>query len=163
MLVIVLFFGCGQLYFNLKRIHNFPWYVFDMYSRPYNSDTTKDIVFLYINDTLFNQEKLPIRKEETIFNTAKLYNYLAQNKFKDPAIQTTNTIFKKMPETFRKYAVQQINNQISNPEEYKRWLVRYIEKNTHSVPDKIDFRFVHLKLEGNKYIYQYNRPFLIIK
>lgn len=160
--IVVIFFCFGQVFFSQKRIINFPWYTYDMYSRPYNLDTAKDVVFLYINDTLYNQENIPIWKESVIFNTAKMYNCLSEHQFSDPAIPTTYLVFRNMPESFKQYAVKHINNQVSNPEEYKNWLVHYIKTNTHSIPKKIDFRRVHFRLEGNQYVYQYNYPFLTI-
>ncbi|HMU98930.1 MAG TPA: hypothetical protein PLC61_06020 [Chitinophagales bacterium] len=161
--LVVLLFCFGQAFFSQKRIINFPWYTYDMYSRPYNLDSAKDVVFLYINDTLYNHENLAIWKESVLFNTAKMYNNLSKNQFIDPAIPTTNQVFRSMPECFKHYAVKHINNQVSNPEEYKNWLVQYIKDNTHTIPKKIDFRRVHLRLEGHQYVYQYNDPFLIIQ
>lgn len=142
-LFIFIFF---QFFFIAKRIQNFPFFIFDMYSRPIEKPTTFSIYEIKANGKSVDYTSFKNTQENTILNsiqtysTAKkefpksIYETLIEHRFKNK-ISTTNYQF--------------IKNGLSNNEaaiyEFDNWLNRYciqsnvdfsVYKNTYNFQNK---------------------------
>lgn len=147
--IVFIFF---QLYFNQKRIHSFPWFVWDMYSRPSVVPKENSQFVLVFDNKIFNHTKLPYWKEEVIFKTIKMYNWQIQNNYNDPmrsAVQHRTKYFNKQIE---KYAENQILNHKKNYEyAYKNWLLNYIKKNISNSFTTCELKEIKLEFVNNNY------------
>jgi hypothetical protein len=70
---VLAIFCAIQIFFTVKRIHNFPFFIYDMYSRPAQQPEKISVPVLYVNDTLRNYTRLPNWKEGAILNLGKFY------------------------------------------------------------------------------------------
>ena len=62
-----------QAYFMYKRIHNFPFFIYDMYSRPVTEPKEIKVPVLYINGKETDYTRFPNWKEGAIVNLFKFY------------------------------------------------------------------------------------------
>lgn len=122
-----------------------------MYSRPQTVPQYNSIWLLYVNDTIYRHTNFSIWQEDAIFKTAKMYHYLEQNNLEDPFIVNTQHTFRHFPESFKKYAVQCINNSKDKTITYKSWLSAYIENTTKKQFNSIEFKEVELNLNNTHY------------
>jgi hypothetical protein len=148
----ILFFCFFQFYFNQKRIHSFPWFVWDMYSRPHVLPEENSQFVLYLDDTIFNHTKLPIWKEETILKTVKMYNWQVQNNYSDAMknVVVQRTRLFKMP--LKNYTSHQILNDSTAYFYYKDWLYNYVQNNCKKKFKKLELKEIKLKFENGQYI-----------
>ena len=142
-LFIFIFF---QFFFISKRIQNFPFFIFDMYSRPIEKPTTFSIYEIKANGKSVDYTSFKNTQENTILNsiqtysTAKkefpksIYETLIEHRFKNK-ISTTNYQFIKNGLT---------NNQATF-DYFDNWLNRYciqsnidfsVYKNTYNFQNK---------------------------
>ena len=70
---VIALFSTVQVSFTIKRIHNFPFFIYDMYSRPAQKPEKVSVPVLYVNDTMRNYALLPNWKEGALLNLSKFY------------------------------------------------------------------------------------------
>lgn len=147
--VLFIFF---QLLFNQKRIHSFPWFVWDMYSRVETLPDTITQTEVLIDGERLDVTKIPIWQEATILHTYKMYNWQKINDYNDPmneAVKSRTAIF---PDNIYSYVAYKINNQKEEIEQYPTWLKSYLEKILHKKINVVELRDVQYIYKNEKFI-----------
>lgn len=75
-IIIFIFF---QFFFIAKRVQNFPFFIFDMYSRPIEKPTTFSIYEIKQNEQTINYTAFTNTKENVVLNTIKTYESAKQS------------------------------------------------------------------------------------
>jgi|JI10StandDraft_1071094.scaffolds.fasta_scaffold67577_4 hypothetical protein len=147
---IVLFIGF-QLYFNQKRIHSFPWFVWDMYSRPATLPDTITQTEIFVDGERLNITALPIWEELSVLHTYKMYNWQRMNNFKDPMNDVVINRTRLFPESVYHFAAWKINNHKEEAETYPTWLKQYLEQCLHKKIDTLELRDVQYIYTNGKF------------
>ena len=147
----VLLFIAFQIYFNNKRIHSFPFFVWDMYSRVQTLPDTLTQTELYIDGKRLDITQLSIWEEASILNTYKMYNWMRMNNYYDPMdeVVKNRTIF--LPKSVYSFVSYKICNQLKETETYPIWLHQYLEKTTHKKIKKIELKEVQYKYTNQQF------------
>jgi len=116
-----------QGFFIYKRIHNFPFMIYDMYSRPEQKKAySNHFLMIADNDTL-NLVALPILKEGAIINSLNIYIDHQQNG----AAKWENALASRQDRLGKKFT-NRSNHYLKHSDEavsqYPFWLKNYIEE-----------------------------------
>jgi hypothetical protein len=122
LLVIVL-----QGLFIYMRIHNFPFMIYDMYSRPEHKKAYSSHYLIIADSDTLNLVSLPILKEGTIINSLKMYVYHQQNG-EATWEKALNSRQERLGKTFTNRSNQYLKHSDAAIEQYPFWLKNYIEK-----------------------------------
>lgn len=151
--IFVLVFIFFQIYFNQKRIHSFPWFVWDMYSRPYSPPNETSVFVIALDGKIYNHTQLPIWKEEIIFKTNKMYNWQVIQNFQDPmkSVVDSRTRFFKNDIIYNYTQGRILNNKSEYEYAYKIWFKNYVNANIGSSFKTLEFKEIKLKFIDNKF------------
>ncbi|MFN8259868.1 MAG: hypothetical protein U0X41_02905 [Chitinophagales bacterium] len=147
---ILLFIGF-QIYFNNKRIHSFPFFVWDMYSRPATLPDTLTQTEVFVDGKRLDVTKLPIWEELSILHTYKMYNWQRINDYNDPMDEVVRLRTKYFPERIYSFAAWKINNHASEAATYPAWLKQYLEKTLDRKIKSVELRDVQYKYENGHF------------
>jgi hypothetical protein len=148
----MLVFAALQLFFNVKRMHTFPFIVWDMYSREQQvPDVSSQYVF-YLDDKLYDHTQLPIWKEETAMKTFRMYNWQKMNAGHDPMDAVVRWRTRYLPEWFYHYAAYKINNQPQEYANYPDWLFYYMRKATQTYFKKLEVKELKYYYKDGRYV-----------
>lgn len=147
----VLLFICFQLYFNQKRIHSFPWFVWDMYSRVETMPDTITQTEVFIDGERLDVTKIPIWEEVSVLHTYKMYNWMRINNYNDPMNEVVKNRTKYFPEPVFHFVAYKINNHKDETETYPAWLKQYLEKILYKNIKTVELRDVQYKCENGKF------------
>lgn len=148
--IVFIFF---QIYFNQKRIHSFPWFVWDMYSRPLPIKKDNSLFVLVLDGKTYNHTQLPNWKEETIIKTNKLYKRLIESNHHDPIANAVNSRTKYVGKNIKKYAQKQLLNQKNDYAlNYENWLYQYVQRNVAIKFNQLELKEIKLKWQNNQYL-----------
>ncbi len=122
-LVVVL-----QAFFIFKRIHNYPFMIYDMYSRPEKKlDYSEHYVIVANSDTI-NLIGLPIMKEGVIINSLKQYQVLKE-KGEPSWYNALQSRQQRLGMGFTSKSNKYLVPNKNDIESYPEWLKQYLEKN----------------------------------
>jgi len=152
MFIFVLIFIFFQGLFNYKKAHSFPWYVWDMYSRPQTIADTITQTEIFIDNKRMDITSIPIWQEATILNTYKMYNWMRMNNYNDPMQEVVKNRTIYFSEKTRSFIAYKINNHKEETIQYPRWLLHYLETITDKEIREVALRDVQYKLENNAYV-----------
>ena len=149
--VFILLFIFFQLYFNQKRIHSFPWFVWDMYSRTETLPDTITQTEVFIDGKRLDVTKIPIWQEATILHTYKMYNWQKMNNYNDPMNDAVKERTRYFPEQAYHFVAYKINNHQDEAERYPDWLQQYLENVLHQKIKSVELKDVQYKFENGKF------------
>ncbi|MDB5226160.1 MAG: hypothetical protein JWN78_353 [Bacteroidota bacterium] len=149
--IFVLLFIFFQLYFNQKRIHSFPWFVWDMYSREESMPDTVTQTEVFIDGKRLDVTHIPIWQEATILHTYKMYNWQKMNGDNDPINDEVKKRTRYFPERVYHFVAYKINNHPEESQQYPAWLKNYLEKRLHQKINHVELKDVQYKYEGGKF------------
>jgi len=86
--VCILIFILGEIFFNVKRIQNFPFFIYDMYSRPQQAQSIYEVYSIYCNGKLFDYTKLGDYQEGILIQTLRQYEMAKHKTSLQPAVYT---------------------------------------------------------------------------
>ncbi len=151
-LLFVLF--CGflsfQLFFTTKRVHNYPFYIYDMYSRPVDIHNTHSLYEIIVNDQPLEYTGLTIWKEGVIINTLRLFEFKKDNNGDDPWAPALKDRDSRINNA--QFSARANHYLLNNQDDFNRfpeWLATYISNSTRQK--------VH-RLSINKVTYVYAEP-----
>ncbi len=122
----VVLFICGELFFNIKRIHNFPFFVYDMYSHPQQEKSIYQVYSIYINGKIFDYTKVGDYKEGILLQTLRQYEMAKQAKSLQPALFLKS---QKMDSRFiRQRVAKQFFADSSAIDAYPSWFFHTLQK-----------------------------------
>ncbi len=75
----IILFIIFQVFFINKKIQNFPFFIFDMYSKPIETPTTFQTYEIKINNQPYNYFALTNIRENVILNTIQTYHAILQS------------------------------------------------------------------------------------
>ncbi|HUM53422.1 MAG TPA: hypothetical protein PK431_16485 [Chitinophagales bacterium] len=124
-----------QFFFIAKRIQNFPFFIFDMYSRPIEKPSTFTIYEIKANGKSVDYTSFKNTQENTILNTIQTYE-TTEKVFPKSIYETV--IEQRFKNKISSSNYQFIKNGLSNNkaaiDEFDNWLNRYcIQSNGFSV------------------------------
>lgn len=149
---VLLVFCIMQLYFNQKRIHNFPWFVWDMYSRYSEPPKQNSLFVYYLDGKPYNHTQLSIFQEEVLFYTSKQFRWLVQYNYQDPSVATIKKRTQHLPIRIQDYAIRNISNQGEDYMYYTQWVYDYLKKTNNLPFTKLELKELKLELQNNKYL-----------
>lgn len=138
----VLIFIAFQIYFNNKRVHSFPFFVWDMYSRPQTLPSELTQTEVFIDGKRFDITKLSIWEELTVLNTSKYYSSLRANNYHDFKDEVVKKRTHFLPNNVYSFVAYKIENGKTATEAYPAWLHQYLEKITHSKIKSVELKTV---------------------
>ncbi len=150
--VFVMLFIIFQVTFNNKRIHTFPWYVWDMYSRTETLPDTLTQTEVFIDGRRLDVTQIPIWQEATILHTYKMYNWQRVNGFNDPMNDVVKSRTNIFPKEIYSFVAYKINNRKEESEQYPIWLKSYLEKILHKKINSVELRDVQYQYKDGKFI-----------
>lgn len=150
--VFVMLFIFFQGYFNQKRMHSFPWFVWDMYSRTETLPDTLTQSEVFIDGKRLDVTNIPIWQEATILHTYKMYNWQRMNNYNDPMDAVVKERTRLFPERIYSFVAYKINNHPEESKNYPMWLHRYMETILKKKIKSVEIRDAQYKLQGTKFI-----------
>lgn len=114
-----------QGYFMYKRIHNFPFFVYDMYSRPVSEPKEVRVPVLYINGKETNYTRFPNWKEGAVVNLFKFYTACEQG----PSI-AGKAFVRRFGNQFPT-VYQRITPSFEDVKRFPEWMAGFLEKCIH--------------------------------
>lgn len=147
----VLLFIAFQIYFNNKRIHSFPFFVWDMYSRTENLADTLTQTEVFADGVRLDVTQIPIWEELSVLHTYKMYNAIRVNKYYDPMDEVVRNRTKFFPQSVYSFVSYKICNQPAETEKYPAWLHHYLEQVLHKKIHIVELRDVQYKCENNHF------------
>ena len=147
----VLFFSFFQIFFEYKRIHSFPWIIWDMYSRVETIPDTIIETEIFIDGKILDVTKIPIWQEATILHTYKMYNWQKLNEDHDPMNEVVRHRTSYFPKRIYHYVAYKINNHKEETEKYPVWLLNYLEKISHKKIKNVALKDVQYKYQNGKF------------
>jgi hypothetical protein len=76
----------GEIFFNIKRIQNFPFFIYDMYSHPQQIQSVYKVYTIYVNGKVYDYSLLGDYQEGILLNTIKQYEMAVHSKMLQPAL-----------------------------------------------------------------------------
>ncbi len=149
--VFVMLFICFQIYFNNKRIHSFPWFVWDMYSRTETLPDTITQTEVFIDGERLDVTKIPIWEEATVLHTYKMYNWLKMNNYNDPMDEVVRNRTHYFPKHVYSFVAYKIENQKYEAETYPLWLKDYLQHILNKKIKTLEIRDVQYKYENGMF------------
>ena len=150
--IFILVFAFLQVFFNLKRMHTFPFIVWDMYSREQSVPEVSSLYVFYLDGKIFDHTKLPIWKEETAMKTFRMYNWQVINNGHDPMDEVVKHRTRYLPGFFYRFAGRRINNHPEAYENYPDWLFYYLQKATQTYFKKLEVKELKYFYQNGKYV-----------
>jgi hypothetical protein len=147
----VILFIVFQIYFNNKRIHSFPFFVWDMYSRTQTLPDTLTQTEVFIDGKRLDITQLPIWEESCILNTYKMYNWMRMNNNFDPMDEVVINRTKYFPKSVYSFVSYKICNQSTEAEKYTDWLHHYLEQILHKKIKIVEIKDVQYKYLNNHF------------
>jgi hypothetical protein len=122
-----------QGFFIYKRIHNFPFMIYDMYSRPEHKKAFSNHFLIIADSDTLNLIALPILQEGTLINSLNLYVQHLQNGGAswEKALQSRQERLGKVFENRSNQYLKQSDDAI---QAYPDWLKHYLEKQVVNRP-----------------------------
>jgi hypothetical protein len=121
----ILLFIVGQIFFSIKRIHNFPFFIYDMYSRPQAKVENATTLNIYINGKIFDYTQLGEYKEGVLINTIKTYIKAKNSQNILPAL--AQKVKHINNQTIANYADQYFANDSVAIANFPVWMLHYLE------------------------------------
>ncbi len=150
--LFILLFASLQLFFNIKREYNFPFIVWDMYSRHQEVPEVSSLFVFYLDGKLYNHTQLPIWKEETSMKTFRMYNWQKMNNDHDPMDGSVQYRTRYLPQWFYHYAASKIDNHPEEYQNYPDWLFYYLRKATQTYFKKLEVKELKYYYKNGKYV-----------
>jgi len=147
----VTLFIAFQIYFNNKRIHSFPFFVWDMYSHTQSLPDTLTQTEVFIDNKRIDITQLSIWEELSVLNTYKTYNRLHRNNYYDPIDEVVRNRTKYFPEPVYSYVSNKVCNQRHETEKYAKWLHLYLEQILHKKIKTIELKDVQYLYINNHF------------
>lgn len=148
----VLLFIFFQLLFNYKRIHSFPWFVWDMYSRVESMPETLTQTEVFIDGERLDVSSIPIWQEATILHTFTVYNWQKMNHDNDPMDAVVRSRTRYFPESWYSYVSYKICNHAEETNTYPAWLKHYLEQRLHKKINTVEIKNVQYKYLDKKFV-----------
>lgn len=149
--VAVVLFIFFQGYFNVKRVHSFPWFVWDMYSRIETLPDTITQTELFIDGSRLDITSIPIWEESTVLNTYKMYHWMRKNNYQDPMNEVVKNRTSFLPKKIYSFVAYKINNQKNETETYPQWLKSYLENILNRKINNLELRDVQYQYDNGKF------------
>lgn len=149
--VFVLLFIFFQFYFNQKRIHSFPWFVWDMYSRVETLPDTITQTEVFVDGVRLDITGMSIWEESTILHTYKMYNWQKMNNYNDPMNETVKERTRYFPQQVYHFVAYKINNHREEAEKYPDWLHQYLETVLKKKIKTVELKDVQYKFANGKF------------
>jgi hypothetical protein len=150
--LFVLAFTALQLFLNLKRIHTFPFIVWDMYSQHQEVPDVSSLYVFYLDGKIYDHTRLPIWKEETAMKSFRMYHWQKMNYGHDPMDAVVKHRTRFFPELVYQYAGRRINNHPEAYENYPDWLFYYMRKATQSYFKKLEIKELKYFYKNGAYV-----------
>ncbi len=115
-----------QAFFLFKRVHNFPFYVFDMYSRQEHKTSQTSIFDIYINNDKLDLNKLTTKKKLILNKQIAYYDNFITNG-SDRWVPLLDKISKRTPIDLS----TRLKNSFDKSEQFPSWLINYLGYNFH--------------------------------
>lgn len=160
--LLVLLFIFFQAYFNHKRIHTFPWFVWDMYSRTETVPETITQTAFYINGERLNMPELSIWEEATILHTFQRYYHWKTEGKSDPLQPVVESRTRFLPKKIRVWVAERILNTPDDMKGYPQWLYHYLTRIHHQPIRTLEIKRVPYSYI-NKQLKAENQPVTIFK
>lgn len=148
----VMVFIFFQLFFNFKRIHSFPWFVWDMYSRPVKVNKVNSIYEIVVDGESIPYTELPYWGEIGVYKTFRMYNKMVINQYQDPMDAAIKNKCRFLPDAFYPILNDKINNQGFETATYPAWLHQYLEKQLNRKIALLEVNEVKYQTKNDKYI-----------
>jgi hypothetical protein len=148
----ILIFIFFQIFFNVKRIHSFPWFVWDMYSRPEQVSEVNSCYEIYADGQRISYTDLPFWGEIGVYKTFRSYNWMVKNDYHDPMDEAVKNKCRYLPAFVYPYLSYKINNQGFETATYPAWLHQYLEHQLNKKIALLEIKEVKYKSENGKYI-----------
>jgi len=117
-----------QLYFNIKKIHSFPWFVFDMYSKVESIPETVTQTQFFINGQHFNYMKMPFWSGITAVRCTEYYHRMQRKGWVDPNTSNVRKRLAPLPPGCRESIYPMVLTSKEEAERYPSWLMGYLGK-----------------------------------
>lgn len=115
-----------QAFFIYKRVHNYPFMIYDMYSRKEQPKKYSNIYTIVADNDTLNLVKMPILQEGMIVNSLKNYEYLLTHNenYWDNALSSRQL---RLGKRFTKRSDKLLRTSQEELKDYPIWLKKYIE------------------------------------
>ncbi|MEN9447561.1 MAG: hypothetical protein RJA25_851 [Bacteroidota bacterium] len=147
----VMLFIFFQIIFNNKRVHSFPFFVWDMYSRTQTLPDTLTQTEVFIDGARLDITKIPIWEELGIIHTYQMYNWMRMNDYNDPMDDVVKNRTHYFPQKIYSYVAYKINNHKEETSTYPAWLHQYLEKILHKKITTVELKDVQYKYKDNQF------------
>lgn len=151
---VCVFFIAFQIFFSAKRIQNFPFFTFDMYSRPVEVPKTINIPLIKIDDLKFDFSTLNPWTEYTVLNTFDLFRFF---KLSNQDVWAHTIIDRKNKYFFLKgFDDHLLINQKEDYDKYPAWIFDYLENalNSKTKKNSMEFSIATYNVKDRKLIYK---------
>ena len=136
--IAFLVFCVIQGFFIFKRVHNYPFMIFDMYSRPEQTSVLQNHYVMIMDGDTLNTTKLPIMAEGRLLHNVSIYHHLKDYNYDywHPALTSRqdrlgdNKIVARSDRLLR--------NSVNSDETYPRWLHQHLEDLTGRSFDQLN-------------------------
>ncbi len=148
--LLFLLFVFFQSLFNHKRIHSFPWFVWDMYSRvEYVPETVTQTEF-FLDGKRLNLPQLSIWEEATVLHTFQKYRHLKSPGNMDPLLPVVESRTRFFPESLTEWIANRILNQPEDIKRYPQWLHQYLTKIMGHTIDTLEIKEVTYRYHNHE-------------
>lgn len=156
--LIICLFITGQVFFSTIRIHNFPFFIYDMYSRPEeHKGGSTSIYEFYINGKRWNISNLNQYQQATVIGSINSYIRLHNEKedyWKKSALKNLS---------FIPIDKKRIFNSKENLKLHSEWLTCYVEKIYNDevlnlTVNQVNYKYISktiLEMKNSKTVFQY--------
>lgn len=124
----ILMFCFMQLFFNIKKIHSFPWFVFDMYSKVESVPEKVTQTQFFINGQHFNYLKMPFWSGITAVRCTEYYHRMQRNEWIDPNTSNVRKRLSPLPGKLRESIYPMVLTSKEEAKRYPEWLMEYLGK-----------------------------------
>jgi hypothetical protein len=125
---VILMFCLMQLFFNIKKIHSFPWFVFDMYSKVEQMPEKVTQTQFFINGQHFNYMDMPFWSGITVVRCTEYYYRMQRNGWEDPNTSNVRKRLSPLPGSMQASIFPMVLTSKADAQKYPHWLYDYLGK-----------------------------------
>lgn len=137
-----------QAFFMIKRVQNFPFFIYDMYSRHVTIHDTIHFNMIMLDDQEFDYTRLPHWSEQTVLGTFDLYRDYRKRK-EDNWARVIRSRF-STSSSLGAYLNNTLTNSSAQYNKYPSWIFNYIDNITgaEAKSNSIEFIDAYYKVDN---------------
>lgn len=148
---LVLLMIAGQLFFNQKKIHSFPWFVWDMYSKVEQLPDTVSMNIIYLDGQRYDYMQLPYWSQIAIRRSSDYYYSMLRSDFIDPNAENVLKRLAPLPTGLAQIVKSNLINTRESAASYPDWLTGFIYQHSNKPFAQLELRRVFYQYRDGSY------------